>query len=156
MVVSTHHYYATISCYINCNRWKHCHCPICLYFVLKIMQKNKYETILVISLGCIVLFFWLHKIVFLYIAASILFLALISKKALHYIDFVWYKIAEVLGYVNSRIILGILFYFILTPIAWLSKIFQKKSNSFKVSTDSNSTFVNRNYTYQSKDFDKMW
>lgn len=120
------------------------------------MQKNKYETILVIGLGCLVLFFWLHKIVFLYIAASILFLALISKKALHYIDFVWYKIAEVLGYVNSRIILGILFYFILTPIAWLSKIFQKKSNSFKVSTDSNSTFVNRNYTYQSKDFDKMW
>lgn len=120
------------------------------------MQKNKYETILVIGLGCLVLFFWLHKIVFLYIAASILFLALISKKALHYIDFVWYKIAKVLGYVNSRIILGILFYFILTPIAWLSKIFQKKSNSFNQSSSNNTAFVNRKYSYEAKDFEKMW
>lgn len=120
------------------------------------MQKNKHETILVISLGCIVLFFWLHKVALLYIAAIIIFLALISKKALHYIDFVWYKISEVLGYVNSRIILGLLFYVILTPLAWLSKIFQKKSNSFNQSSSSNTAFVNRKYSYEAKDFEKMW
>jgi hypothetical protein len=35
---------------------------------------------------------------------------------------VWMKIAHVLGWVNSRILLGAMFYFVMTPIGWIVRL----------------------------------
>ncbi len=61
-----------------------------------------------------------------WIAAGVLWLpAALYPKALTYVYKVWMKIGDVLGYINTRIILGILFFFLIWPIGLLKRMFSK-------------------------------
>tara|TARA_Y100001978_G_C23659079_1_gene417649 strand:+ start:966 stop:1358 length:393 start_codon:yes stop_codon:yes gene_type:complete len=70
----------------------------------------------------------------LWISIPTLLIGLLSPRALRKPYFAWMKLGYLLGYVNSRIILGIVFIFVLQPIAYLMKAFgydplrSKKSN----------------------------
>lgn len=63
------------------------------------------------------------KIWTLVIAIPSLFLSLISPNLLFYPYKYWIKIGDILGWVNSRLILGIIFIVILLPIAFFMQIF---------------------------------
>ncbi len=52
-----------------------------------------------------------------------LFLSILDPYLLHYPYKVWMALAYILGWVNSRIILGIIFFTILQPIALIMKLF---------------------------------
>jgi hypothetical protein len=67
----------------------------------------------------------------------------------------WFKLAELLGWVNSKIILGIVFYVFLFPIAVLSRLGNKNPLQMKKTTDK-SLFVARNYKYVAKDLENIW
>lgn len=67
---------------------------------------------------------------------------------------IWEKIAHVLGWINTKIILSVVFFIFLTPFGILSRIFSK--NSLKLKQDSNTTFVERNHTYSKKDLENIW
>lgn len=67
----------------------------------------------------------------------------------------WLGLGKAIGAVNSRIILGLIFYLVLTPLALLSRIrgndpLKLKGNKLK------STFVIRNHKYKKEDLEKMW
>ena len=51
--------------------------------------------------------------------------ALVYPKSLTYVYKIWMKIGEALGFVNSRIILGILFFVLITPIGLIKRTFGK-------------------------------
>lgn len=51
--------------------------------------------------------------------------ALIKPCVLAPVFKVWMKLGHALGWLNSRIILGIVFYGLITPMAWLMKVFGK-------------------------------
>ena len=53
---------------------------------------------------------------FLTLGALLLILGLLLPRALVYLNRGWMLLAEVLSYVTTRIILGIVFFFIITPI----------------------------------------
>lgn len=57
----------------------------------------------------------------LYFAIAILFIQAISEKIAYYIAFSWMKFGKVLGAVQSKILLSILFLFIVVPIGLLKK-----------------------------------
>ncbi|MEM6718796.1 MAG: hypothetical protein AAF611_05765 [Bacteroidota bacterium] len=67
----------------------------------------------------------------------------------------WGKFALVLGWINTRILLSVVFYIFLTPFGILSRVFSKNSN-LKLKNDSKSTFVERNHTYTKKDLENIW
>ncbi len=66
----------------------------------------------------------------------------------------WDKIAMVLGWINTKIILSLVFFIFLTPFGILSRIFSK--NNLKLKHDSETTFVERNHTYTKKDIENIW
>ena len=68
---------------------------------------------------------------------------------------VWFKIAEGLGWFNSRVILTIMFYVFLWPIATLYRLSTKNPMGVKRPT-SNSVYVERNHTYVPKDIENIW
>lgn len=67
----------------------------------------------------------------------------------------WFKIAEILGAINGRILLSIVFFLILSPIAFLSRMGRKNPLSLK-SENKESAFTERNHLYTPKDLDQVW
>ncbi len=70
----------------------------------------------------------------LWIGLPLLFLAILKPALLLYPYTFWMKLGHILGWVNSKVILGLVFIFVLQPIAFIMKSFgydplQKKKNS---------------------------
>lgn len=68
----------------------------------------------------------------------------------------WIKFAAVLGAFNSKVILTLIFYLILTPLALVYRIFNRHLvDHFRVNK-RRSYFEERNKTYTQADFEKTW
>lgn len=48
----------------------------------------------------------------------------IRPKWLYWVHFIWMKFAFVLAWINTRLLLGIIFYFILTPVSLAMRLFR--------------------------------
>ena len=109
---------------------------------------------LVFMIVLIIFFLVYRNINFLYgalVAGSIgVLLPGISRK----VHSAWMKLAELLGSVMNKVILGIVFFIFLVPIALLSRLFRK--NPFKQKKESNSYFSERNFTYTKKSLEQLW
>ncbi|MGK0273180.1 MAG: hypothetical protein ACI88H_003859, partial [Cocleimonas sp.] len=65
-------------------------------------------------------------------------LALIIPESLRKVNEIWIKVGNVLGWVNSRIILGIMFYLLIFPIGLLLKVFGRDAMNRKLESDTDS------------------
>jgi len=65
------------------------------------------------------------------VMAVFLILAILMPQALKPINEIWIKIGNVLGWINSRIILGIMFFLLILPIGLILKLFGKDSMNRK-------------------------
>ena len=86
------------------------------------------------------------------ISLLFLILGIINSKVLSPLNKVWFKFGIFLGKIISPIIMGIIFFLVVTPIAFLMRILKKdllnlkfsKNNSYWVEkTDSKSTMKNQ-------------
>ncbi|MGB0863575.1 MAG: SxtJ family membrane protein [Saprospiraceae bacterium] len=118
------------------------------------MNKKEVEAILVMVLGLLFFYFLFEKVWLLSIAFGTGMISLLIPFVGKWLVKGWLKLAEGLGWVNSRILLSIIFFLILTPIAIVSRLFKK--NSLRLKNDTNSIWVERNKTYTKKDLEKMW
>ncbi|TVZ37907.1 hypothetical protein P886_2253 [Alteromonadaceae bacterium 2753L.S.0a.02] len=64
--------------------------------------------------------------------------ALLHANSLYIVYFPWMKIGGVLGYVNTRIILGVVFYLLITPVGFVVRLFG--SSNIKSLTTNDSSF----------------
>lgn len=118
-------------------------------------KQNNKEIILTIVVGLLVFFYFL-KLQWLFNAALILgILGVFSDFVAEKIAWVWLKIAEILGRVNSTILLSLIFFIFLTPLALLMRVF-KKTDSLKLKKLSGSAYDERNHTYTAKDLENTW
>lgn len=62
----------------------------------------------------------------------------------------WYKLAGILGKINSFILMSILFWLMIVPIGYLRKLFTKKKPVV------NTTFIKLNQTYTAEYFNNPW
>lgn len=114
--------------------------------------KQKHSSLAVIIVGFAILFFIFRKQwMLLPISVSVLGFALSSIG--DFVHIIWMNIAKVLGWINSRIILSILFFLVLTPISLLMKLFN--GNRF-LQKKEDSMFIERNHVYQATDFEKTF
>mgnify|MGYP001239687986 CR=1 FL=1 len=63
------------------------------------------------------------KIWTFYVTGLLFFIAIFNPEKLFILYKSWIKIGHILGFLNSKIILGIIFLFILQPIAFIMRIF---------------------------------
>ena len=127
-------------------------CPVRLHTFL-IMQKV-YKNILVLIAGFCVLHLLFKGMVFLIVAISVLFLSAVSEKAAALIEKSWLWFGEKIGKVNAAILLFLIYYLILTPIAFLSRI--GKKDPLQLRPPEKSNFVFKQHRYTTKDLENPW
>lgn len=125
--------------------------------VEKLSEADKAKAQLVIVTGLVVIHFIFspeHPYL-LYAAAAV---GVISIAVPYLGDLIvkgWYKLAEVLGAINGRILLSVIFFVILFPIAVLSRLGKKNPLSLKKENQA-SAFAERNHRYTAKDLEQVW
>jgi hypothetical protein len=79
----------------------------------------------------------------LVIALIFLILGLINSNILSPLNRIWFKFGIFLGKIVSPVIMGIIFFFVVTPIAFLMKILKKDLLNLKFNSE-NSYWIKRN------------
>ena len=79
------------------------------------------------------------------LAAAGLFLAasFLLEQVLKPIRIVWMRFAHLLGWVNTRILLGLFFYLVITPVGIVMRMFGKDLLERKIDRDSASYWTSR-------------
>ena len=84
-----------------------------------------------------------HHIYFWGVGGLFLILGIFIPIALKPIEKVWMKIAEAMGWFMTRLILGIAFYLIFTPVALIMRLFNKDPLNRKIDKKAKSYWIKR-------------
>lgn len=129
---------------------------IYLFIVLMKLKISKaWVTILVLVTGLLVIYFFYHFKSLLYVAITILTLSFLSKFLREKIAWAWMKFAEILGFVNGKIILTLIYFLLLTPIAFIYRLSGKNNLNLK-KRNAGSYFTDRNHEYNRDDLENVW
>jgi hypothetical protein len=115
--------------------------------------KPKHSSLTVIAIGFSVLYIVFHKY-WMLIPVGIALLGFLINAVGEFLHKGWMLIAKVLGFINSRILLTLLFYVLLTPLALVFRLFNK--TRLKYTLKNNTSFVIRNHQYTIQDFRNPW
>ena len=117
--------------------------------------QDRYKNILVIVTGLLAIAL-IFKITWLSIVAvSIGAVSVFIPSAAKAIEWAWLKLALGLGWVNSRVLLSIIYFIFLMPLAWVSRLFTKDPLTLRKKKTS-TLFVERNHLYTKKDLENIW
>jgi hypothetical protein len=119
------------------------------------MNREKHlETCLVIATGLLVIWFF-KPVKGLIIAAAVVgFIGAFIPSLAKWINWFWYKLAEVMGFVMSKVLLSIVFYVFLFPIALIYRMTKKDTLQLKKKSDT--YWTSRSHSYSSKDLEQVW
>jgi hypothetical protein len=121
-------------------------------------REKDIETILTICVFLVIFFFIgkQHHKYFLTLSVILGLIGMFSKYLTAKISWAWWKLSELMGAVMSRVILSIVFFVFLVPIAWLSRLFSKKDNLQLKRTTRDSYYTIRNHLFEAKDLENGW
>ncbi len=115
------------------------------------------ETVLAISAVVLLISFISRRFEFAYASFAMLMFALIFKKTISFVVSGWLYFSEILGLINTTIILSVIFYLALTPIALLHRVFSTNPLQLeRAGPDDSSYFCPRNHLFDEKDFENTW
>jgi hypothetical protein len=118
-------------------------------------NQDRFKNILVIVTGLLAISMifkidWLGKI-----ALAIGLLSVFIPLAARGIEWLWLKLALMLGWTNSKILLSIIYFGFLLPIALFSRVFTKDPLTLN-GRKAGSLFISRNHTYNKEDLKNVW
>lgn len=114
------------------------------------------ETVVVITAGLLALFFWLKNPWLLRGALVVALAGVFSPWLTAKIHAGWMLLAQGLGWFNGRVLLSLVFYVILTPVAWLSRRGNSSSFLLRKKQQDESYYAERNHTYAPEDLENTW
>ena len=117
-------------------------------------REKVFSTLIGLCVGLLLVYFLYEIDWLLYVVLGLLLISMVWKWAAEKIAWLWLKLGEGLGWMNSRILLSIIFFLILTPMALLRRLFSKDELQLKKA--ENSTFHERNHTFSAKDLKNPW
>lgn len=119
------------------------------------MNKSKIlETSLVLTTAFLVIYFIKPNEIFLYIALGLGITGILVKPIAKYIAIAWFKLADVLNFFVSKIVLGSVFYLVLFPISLLYRI--SKNDKLQLKKQQAGTWIERKHKYEAKDLENIW
>lgn len=126
-----------------------------LYFNFMKVKHDAYKTVLTISLALVVFYYLYHSVFFLSIFFIVAGFSLLFEKVACLVHVLWMKLAKLLSYVAPNILLTIIFFLVLTPIALLQKVLSKNS-AFRAINGKTSAFYETNKKFERNHFEKPW
>ncbi|MFT4739234.1 MAG: hypothetical protein ACI83B_000264 [Sediminicola sp.] len=115
---------------------------------------KKYQNILVIVSGILVFYSIFELESLLYAALFIGIGSSLIPAFAKFVDWLWMKLALILGWINTRILLSVIFYVFLFPIALVSRLFSKDPLMLK--KQDRTAFIERNHQYKKEDLENPW
>lgn len=113
------------------------------------------QTVLTITVGLLLIYFF-SRVEWLLITAILIgILGLSSTYLRQKIDFLWMKLAWILSLIVPNIILSIIFFGLLTPIAFIAKFFGDK-DSLKIKPQEKSLYKIIDKEFEKKSFTHPW
>jgi hypothetical protein len=129
-----------------------------------VQQQDRYKNILVIVIGFSLLAWILYRLEKIELDTVILvwkimiavgFFALLIPPVARGIEWAWLKLATALGWINSRVILTLVYFIFLTPLALIARLFTKDPLMLK-KKDTSTLYVTRDHKYTKEDLENIW
>ena len=121
----------------------------------KKMKSDPKTTLLVITLGFVVVYLITRMNWALIVALVVGFAGLFSDFLAEKIDWLWMKLTWVLSMIVPNILLSLVFFLILTPVAIFSRILGKK-DPLSLKNTAPSLFKDYNKVFDKPSFEKPW
>ena len=114
------------------------------------------ETLSVIALFLLVLDLRLRNNALVVAAVLLLITGLFVRPVASIITTIWLKFSVIFGTFNSKLILFLVYFLILTPLAIAFRMFTKNPLQLKRKIGQRSMFQSREHVFTKSDFDKLW
>ncbi len=119
-------------------------------------REKHLETCLVISTGLVIAYFFFHHPWLLYLAAAIGIIGAFVDSIAKWIHWGWYKIAEIMGGIMSKVLLSLIFFGFLLPLALLYRLFSNDNSLQLTKKEEGSYWTVRNKKFEQGDLKDMW
>lgn len=113
------------------------------------------ESVLVITVGFLVVYILLKAKMALYISLAVGLAGVFSFYLAEKIDWCWNKLSKLLGAINNYVLLTILFFLVLTPMGLIRRLLKKPSLG-GIEKGGKSSFTDRDHRYTAKDLENTW
>lgn len=121
----------------------------------KQIKSNPTKTVLVIAVGFLIIHFFSGWKWAMNVSIIVGVLGLLSDYLAEKIDYLWMKLTWVLSMIVPNILLSLIFYVFLTPIALLSRLFGEK-NQLSLKNTQDSLFKDNTKPFDKTSFEKTW
>lgn len=119
------------------------------------MKSNPSQTLLVICTGLVLVYFIFDIHWILYASFGLGLLGILSDWFSQKVEWIWFKLTYLLSLIVPNILLGLVFYLILTPIAFLAALFKNK-DALLLKKPEKSAYQTIKKTYQAVDLENPW
>lgn len=124
-----------------------------------VMEKKRrvvLETLTPLVLVLLALHLYFARAGFLYGAIGLLVVMLFIKPLATVIADGWLKFAGMIALVNTKVLLTVVFFLLLTPVAFLFRIFTRNPLRLKAEKELSSYYTEHDHLYTGDDLDKLW
>jgi len=119
-------------------------------------RKKDFQTLVILAAVSLLFFHIFHKPVFGFLAAGLLVIALVFKKTAARLAALWLGFSEALGRINTRLVLGAVYFLLLTPIAFLFRLFNKGGVNAKADPAAATYFEKKEHVFVPADLEETW
>jgi hypothetical protein len=112
------------------------------------------STVLIISMGFLALYLTFAWTWAIYISLIVGVIGIISSYLSEKTEWLWMKIAKLLGFIIPNILLSLVFILFLYPISALSKLFRK--DPLMLSREYTTYFIDIKKEIDKNSFEKLW
>ncbi|AQG78197.1 SxtJ family membrane protein [Spirosoma montaniterrae] len=116
----------------------------------------KANTAIMVGLLALHIFTESHYPIWLYAAFGIGMCILFLPHVSRWIAIGWYKLARGLGYVNSKLLLSLLFFVFLLPLALLYRLLRRNALALTNGPQLPTLYKERNHRYRAEDLENTW
>jgi hypothetical protein len=122
----------------------------------------RFALVMFVALGAIAawVYFRRHRVqtagVLAGVGATLLVLSVIAPKVVLGFRWLWMKVGGVLGWINSRVILSVIYFIVLTPLAFFRRVFTKDQLESNFPGPAGSHWRMRDEEYDPKHFERSF
>jgi phage-related protein len=116
---------------------------------------KSHTTILSIVFGFFVLNLILDSLIINYCLIGLMAVSLISETISNFIEKIWNGLAQLLSYIVPNLLLTLVFFLLLTPLALLAKLFNSESD-YLIKNRKGSIFRDPQKSISKDSFEKAW
>lgn len=122
----------------------------------KTRSRKDFETLAVLAAASLACFLLFRKPAFAGLALALLALPLISRKAASRLAALWLGFSEILGAVNTKVLLGAVYFLLLTPLAFFFRLFHRGGFNAKADPAAASYFEEKKHVFAAADLEEPW